>query len=122
VPAWSWYVPLVLMAVVIAAVLAFAHFNKTFMPLVLPLYGLSGVAVMVGAMVGDPQSMEIARSSADRGPNTFEEFMGMAVVVTMIMLIHKARRRGRDGEGAGCDGEGGGDLVDEGGGCDDEGD
>ena len=34
-PAWSWYVPLVLMAVLIAALVAYSYFVKTLVPLVL---------------------------------------------------------------------------------------
>jgi hypothetical protein len=119
-PAWSWYVPLILMAVLVAAFLAYLYFIKTLMPLVLSLYGLTVGAVTVGVMIGEPQSMEIVESRGDRGPNTFEEFMAMVVVGTVIMLIQEARRRGRRGEGAGSDGEGGGGCADEGG--DDEGD
>ena len=76
---------------------------------------------MVGAVVGEPQSMEIARSWADRGPKNFGESMGMVILGAIIMLIRKARRRARDGEGGGYVGEGEG-CDDEGGGCDGEGD
>jgi hypothetical protein len=121
-PAWSWYVPLALVAVLIAALLAYLYFIKTLMPLVHVLYGLAVGAVTVGVMIGEPQSMEIVRSRGDRGPNTFEEFMAMVVVGTVIMLIQEARRRGRRGEGAGSDGAGGGGCGDEGGDDGDDGD
>ena len=35
VPAWSWYVPLILMAVLIAAFLTYLYFTKKLLPLVL---------------------------------------------------------------------------------------
>ena len=112
-PAWSWYVPLILMVVLIAALLTYSHFITTFRPLVPVLFGWPVGAVMVGVVVGEPQSMEIVRSRGDRGPKGFGEFIGMWVVGALIMLIAKAWRRGRGSEGGGWD---------EGGGCDDGGD
>jgi hypothetical protein len=95
-PSWSWYVPVALMAVVTAVVLASMYFRKTVMHWAFVLCELGVAAVLVAAVAGVDGADEIAASLADPVPKDYREFIVMGLFVVVWNLIANARKRRRD--------------------------